>query len=47
MVPDVEIHLEINREIEMYWDGNELFGFEYVVAARVVLMPRKSLECRS
>jgi hypothetical protein len=47
MVPDVEIRIEINREIEMYRDGTGLFGFDDVVAARTILMPRKSLEFRS
>jgi hypothetical protein len=42
MVPDAEICLEINREIEMYQDGIRLFGLDDVVA-RTVLMPRKSL----
>ena len=46
MVPDVSIRLNINREIEMYQDGTRLFGYEYVVAARTILMPRKSLEFR-
>jgi hypothetical protein len=47
IVPDVEICIEINREIEMYRYGIKLFGFEDVVAARTILMPRKSLEIRS
>ena len=46
MVSDVAIRIEINHEIEMYWNGSSLFGFEDVVAARTILMPRKSLEFR-
>jgi hypothetical protein len=46
MVPDVAIRIEINREIEMYRDGTRLFGYEDVVVARTILMPRKSLEFR-
>jgi hypothetical protein len=43
---DIAIHLEINREIDMYRDGTGLFGYEDVVAARTILMPHKSLEFR-
>jgi hypothetical protein len=32
IVPNVVIHLDINREIEMYRDGTGLFGYEDVVA---------------
>jgi hypothetical protein len=46
MVPDVVIHLDINREIEMYRDGIGLFGYEDAVASRNILLPRKSLEFR-
>jgi hypothetical protein len=46
MVPYVVIRLYINREIEMYRDGTRLFGYEYAVDARTVLMPHKSLEFR-
>jgi hypothetical protein len=46
MVPDVKIRLEINRKIEMYRDGTGLFDYEYVVASRNILLPRKSLEFR-
>jgi hypothetical protein len=46
MVPDFVIHLDINREIEMYQDGTGLFGYEDVVASRNILLPRKSLEFR-
>jgi hypothetical protein len=47
MVLDVGIHIIINREIEMYWDGTGLFVFDDVVSERTTLMPRKSLEFRT
>jgi hypothetical protein len=44
MVPDANIHDEINREIEMYRECAGLFGFEDAVRLRTRLMPRKSLD---
>ena len=46
MVPDVVIRLDIDREIEMYWDGTGLFGYEDATASRNILLPCKSLEFR-
>jgi hypothetical protein len=46
MVLDVAIHLDINREIEMYRDGTGLFGYEDAIASRNILLPCKSLEFR-
>jgi hypothetical protein len=44
MVPDANIHDEINREIEMHRECVRLYGFEDAVRLRTCLMPRKSLD---
>jgi hypothetical protein len=44
MVPDANIHDEINHEIEMYRECAGLFGFEDAVRLTTHLMLHKSLD---
>ena len=44
MVPEVDVHRIINREMEMYREASKLIGFGDVVHERSVLIPHKPLE---
>ena len=41
MVPDPELRIKINREIQCYRDCVGLFGFDDAIRERTLLMPRK------